>query len=108
MQAHEFVNLGDIVKWLQFLVGPLLLEQWGLEAQGEIWFQGLPLSTSSCRAFPALRPSDLPGHPEAAQMRRKLLQTGLCPECLLPVKASTPKPWGASTLTGGVPSSKSL
>ena len=30
----------DYVEWLQFLVRPLLMEQWGLEAQGEIWYQG--------------------------------------------------------------------
>ena len=33
-----FVELEDEIKWLQFLVRPLLLEQWGLEVQGEVWF----------------------------------------------------------------------
>ena len=34
------LQICDYAAWLQFLVRPLLLEQWGLEAQGEIWYQG--------------------------------------------------------------------
>ena len=34
-------QLDNHVEWLQFLVGPLLLEQWGLEAHGEIWYRGM-------------------------------------------------------------------
>lgn len=34
------IELDDETEWLQFLVRTLLLEQWGLEVQGEVWFQG--------------------------------------------------------------------
>lgn len=40
LQYHDMVSINRQVEWLHFLVRALLLEQWGLEAQGEIWFQG--------------------------------------------------------------------
>ena len=46
-------QLDDHVRWLQFLVRPLLLEQWGLEAYGEIWYQGMVCNVQTflpCRA----------------------------------------------------------
>ena len=48
-------QLDKHVEWLQFLVRPLLLEQWGLEAEGEIWYQGMAcLVHSSYLALHAL------------------------------------------------------
>ena len=53
LQYTDYVTTQAEVEWLQFLVRPLLLEQWGLEAEGEIWFQGMVcLEHDPCLALP--------------------------------------------------------
>ena len=41
LQIYDSAEIETQMWWLQFLVKSLLLEQWGLEAEGEIWFKGM-------------------------------------------------------------------
>ena len=34
------VQVDQPVEWLQWLVSELLLTQWGLELEGDLWFRG--------------------------------------------------------------------
>ena len=56
MSLHTALQFDNHIEWLQFLVKPLLLEQWGLEAEGEIWFQGMVCLALHCHMLPSLLP----------------------------------------------------